>query len=326
VAPYREADANEILEVSAREGQVRLELGPRHFRLDVGERLKLSVAEDFATVIKIQSRRRRKQRSLRLGQQARLLMARGVPTNDIGLWYETRAGEVERVVGIRPPELLDDDAMRAWHVVDRMAQRLRGVLGPHGHGVQRAIEVGDGADRVLIMDLGDSLELYVRRLFRERARRAMSVHRDGTVALMVKGAERRVLCRSRYGVTVIGDYIRFADPSGDDLGALPIPWVTREDRLFVMHLIGQLIDPGPGPGLGPGPSLGASSGPSLGSSPGPNLGSSLGSGPGAVPGPVLGPVSGSVPGSGEPRPAASPASVDTVTLVPASGPGLGEPA
>ena len=291
MAPYREADANEILEVSAREGQVRLELGPRHFRLDVGERLKLSVAEDFATVIKIQSRRRRKQRSLRLGQ-TRLLMARGVPTNDIGLWYETRPGEVQRVIGFRPPELLDDDAMRAWHVVDRMAQRLRLLLGPHGHGVQRAIEVGDGADRVLIMDLGDSLEFYVRRLFRERARRAMTVYRDGTVVLVVKGAERRVLCHSRYGVTVIGDYIRFADPSGDDLGALPIPWVTREDRLFVMHLIGQLIDPASGPASGPSPGL------SFGPSSGPE----------------------------EQRRAASPAPVDTATLVAASGPGLGEPA
>ncbi len=303
MAPYREADANEILEVSAREGQVRLELGPRHFRLDVGERLKLSVAEDFATVIKIQSKRRRKQRSLRLGQ-ARLLMARGVPTNDIGLWYETRPGEVQRVIGFRPPELLDNDAMRAWHVVDRMAQRLRLLLGPHGHGVQRAIEVGDGADRVLIMDLGDSLEFYVRRLFRERARRAMTVYRDGTVVLVVKGAERRVLCHSRYGVTVIGDYIRFADPSGDDLGALPIPWVTREDRLFVMNLIGQLVDHSSGHSSGPSPgqSFGQSSGPVLG----PN------------PGPVLGPE--------EQRPAASPASVETATLVAASGPGLGEPA
>lgn len=307
MAPYREADASEILEVAAREGQVRLELGPHHFRLDVGERLKLSVAEDFATVIKIHSRRRRKQRSLRLGQ-ARLVMARGVPTNDIGLWYETRPGEVERVVGMRPPELLDDDAMRAWHVVDRMAQRLRAVLGPHSHGVQRAIEVGDGADRVLIMDLGDSLAFYVRRLFRERARRAMTVNRDGTVVLKVKGVERRVQCHSRYGVTVIGDYIRFADPSGDDLGALPIPWVTREDRLFVMNLIGQLIDPNLGPNLGPNP--------------GPSSGSNPALGPGANPGPgyALG------YGLAEQRPAASPAPADTPALVPASGPGLGEPA
>jgi hypothetical protein len=289
VAPYREAEASEILEVAAREGKIRLELGPRDFRLDVGERLKLSVAEDFATVIKIHGRRRRKQRSLRLGQ-ARLLMARGVPTNDIGLWYETRPGEVERLVGIRPPELLDDAAMQAWHVVDRMAQRLRALLGPHGHGVQRAIEVGGGADRVLIMDLGDSLEFYVRRLFRERPRRAMAVHRDGTVMLVVKGSERRVRCHSRYGVTVLGDYIRFADPSGDDLGLLSIPWVTPEDRRFVVQLIGQLIDPA-----------------------------------GPVTGPITGPGAGPAPAPDE-RPAASPAAADGAVLVAASGPGLGEPA
>jgi hypothetical protein len=251
VGPYREADASERFEVAAREGLARLELGPRWFRLDMGERLMLSVAEDFATVVKMQRRKRRKQRSLRLGE-ARLLMARGVPTNDIGIWYVGAGGVAERLIGLRPPELLDDDAMRAWHMVDRMAQRLRVVLAPHGHGVERAIEVGQGADRVLIVDLGDGIEIYVRRLFREWPRRAMTVYRDGTVALVLKKGERRIQCRSRYGVTVIGDYIRFADPTGEDLGALSVPWVTPEDRRFLVQLIGQLIDPlGPLGSLGP---------------------------------------------------------------------------
>lgn len=264
VGPYRETDASERMEVPAREGLARLEIGPRWFRLATGERLELSVAEDFATVIKRQSRRRRKQRSLRLGE-ARLLMARGVPTNDIGIWYVAATGEAERLIGLRPPELLDDQAMRAWQVVDRMAQRLRVVLAPHGPGVERSIEVGQGADRVLIVDLGDGIEVYVRRLFRERPRRAMSVYRDGTVALVVKNRERRIQCRSRYGVTVIGDYIRFADPTGADLGALSVPWVTPEDRRFMVQLIGQLIDPALGPALGPtlGPAPGSAYGSAL---------------------------------------------------------------
>jgi hypothetical protein len=247
VGPYRDADASERFEVSAREGQARLDLGPRWFRLDMGERLMLSVAEDFATLVKTQRRRRRKQRSLRLGD-ARLLMARGVPTNDIGIWYVGSSGEAERLIGLRPPELLDEAAMRAWQVVDRMAQRLRVVLAQHSPGVERAIEVGQGADRVLIVDFGEGVEIYVRRLFRERPRRAMTVYRDGTVVLVVKNGERRVQCRSRYGVTVLGDYIRFADPTGEDLGALSVPWVTPEDRKFMVQLIGQLIDPVP---LGP---------------------------------------------------------------------------
>lgn len=243
VGPYREADATEILEVPAREGRVRLELGPRSFRVQVGERLELTVAEDFATLIKVSRRRRRKkQRSIRLGQ-ARLLLARGVPTNDIGIWHEPSPGLVERLVGMRPPELLDNEAMGAWHLVDRMAQRLREVLAPHAHGVLRAIEVGQGADRVLITDLEDRLELYVRRLFRERARRAMEAHRDGTVVLAVRGGTTRVECHSRYGITVIGDYIRFADPTGADLGALSIPWISPEDRRYLVRLIGQVVDP-----------------------------------------------------------------------------------
>jgi hypothetical protein len=256
VGPYRDADSSERFEVSAREGQARLDLGPRWFRLDMGERLMLSVAEDFATLVKTQRRRRRKQRSLRLNE-ARLLMARGVPTNDIGIWHVGMAGEAERLIGLRPPELLDDAAMRAWQVVDRMAQRLRVVLAQHSPGVERAIEVGQGADRVLIVDLGEDIEFYVRRLFRERPRRAMTVYRDGTVALVVKNRERRIQCRSRYGVTVLGDYIRFADPTGEDLGALSVPWVTPEDRRFMVQLIGQLIDPsGPVGPVGPLGSVG----------------------------------------------------------------------
>jgi hypothetical protein len=242
VGPYRDADASESFEVSAREGQARLDLGPRWFRLDMGERLMLSVAEDFATLVKTQRRRRRKQRSLRLSE-ARLLMARGVPTNDIGIWYVGSSGVAERLIGLRPPELLDEAAMRAWQVVDRMAQRLRVVLAPHSPGVERATEVGQGADRVLIVDFGEGIEIYVRRLFRERPRRAMTVYRNGTVVLVVKNRERRIQCGSRYGVTVLGDYIRFADPTGEDLGALSVPWVTPEDRRFMVQLIGQLIDP-----------------------------------------------------------------------------------
>jgi hypothetical protein len=48
--------------------------------------------------------------------------------------------------------------------------------------------------------------------------------------------------RSRYGITVVGDYIRFADPQGADLARVSIPWIGPEERLELARRIGQLID------------------------------------------------------------------------------------
>ncbi|WP_428264982.1 hypothetical protein [Haliangium sp.] len=246
MGPYREAVATEVLEAPAREGLARLELGPRFFRLSVGERLSLAVNERFATLIRVPRRRRRREKKRSIGLDGgRLIMARGVPTDDIGLWHEPQPGLVERLVGLRPPELLDEAALGAWQSVDRMAQRLDNALGPYRHGVRRAIEVGQGADRVLVTDLDDCLVFYVRRLFRERARQAMQVYRDGTVLLAGKNGEQRLQVRSRYGVTAFGDYVRFADPTGADLGALSVPWISTEERRYLVQLVGQVVDQGP---------------------------------------------------------------------------------
>lgn len=242
MGPYRDATATEILEAPTRDGHVRLAIGPRHLLLEVGEHVKLAVTEGFATVSRRQGRRRRKPRSVRL-EDARLLAAHNYPSEEIGIWYEVQPGLFDRLLGVRPPELLDDEALAAWHALDRLWQRLRAALRPYGHGVHRALEVGQGADRVLITDHGDRLVFHVRRLFRERARRAMEVHLDGTVVLAGKHGDRRIRCTSRYGVTVIGDYIRFADPTGADLGTLSIPWISPEDRGHLVQLIGATLDP-----------------------------------------------------------------------------------
>ena len=245
VGAYRDATATEVLEAPTRDGRARLEVGPRHILLEVGEGAKLSVTEGFVTVSPRPGRRRqRKPRSLRL-EGSRLLAARAFPSEELGVWHEGEPGLVERLLGIRPPELLDDQALAAWHDIDRLARRLRGALRPLAGGVRNALEVGHGADRVLITDLGDRLVFHVRRLFRERARRVMEVHHDGTVVLAAKSGDRRLRCTSRYGVTAIGDYIRFADPTGADLDALSIPWISPEDRWHLVRLIGATIDPRP---------------------------------------------------------------------------------
>lgn len=50
--------------------------------------------------------------------------------------------------------------------------------------------------------------------------------------------------RSRHGVTVVGDFVRFADEHGTDLARVSIPWLTPENRLELARRIGQLVDRG----------------------------------------------------------------------------------
>jgi hypothetical protein len=53
---------------------------------------------------------------------------------------------------------------------------------------------------------------------------------------------REIEVRSRFGVTVWGDYVRFADKNGTDLGRVAIPWIAPEDRRELARRIGQLVD------------------------------------------------------------------------------------
>ena len=247
MSPYREASATETVEVSTRDGMLRLEVAPRHTVVRLGEHIRLSVAEQFATIAGLSRHNRRKKRSLEL-DGARLLVARAVPTQDVGLWYLPEPSTATRLFGCRPLDLLNDEGLEALRSLDRLAGRLADELAPYGDGVDRAMEIGRGADRVLIADHGDRLVFYVRRLFRESPQRAFEVHTDGTILLATKGRfrgirDQKIECKSRFGVTSIGDYVRFADRTGEDLGSVAIPWVTSEERKEIVEIIGRRIDP-----------------------------------------------------------------------------------
>jgi hypothetical protein len=248
MAPYREVIAAEVMEAPTRDGHARLEVAPRHTLLTVGELFSFSVTDRFATLIRAPGHTRRKQRAIGLDDTTRIVVARAVYSEEVGIWHQPGPGLVTRLFGLRPRELLDMEAMAASYQLDRLASRLGRALRPHGGGVERGVEAGRGADRVLIMDLGDRLLVHVRRLFRERPRLALEVHDDGTIVFTgaFTGAgrrrgETRIRCRSRFGVTAMGDYIRFADPSGRDLGALALPWIPPEDRAELVALIGERI-------------------------------------------------------------------------------------
>ena len=164
------------------------------------------------------------------------------------MWLEiepgTPRGGFRRIFGVEPQSLLEPGGLGALAALDRLAQGVRQALAHLAPEVRRATEIGSpasgGLDKVLAIDHGERVVVYARGLFRDRARFAMEIHDDGRIA--VRGVRREVAVRSRHGVTVVGDYIRFADPQGVDLARVSIPWLSPEDRTELAQRIGQRID------------------------------------------------------------------------------------
>lgn len=242
---YRD-DAGDALEAPTSEGTLRAELAPHALKLTVAKRT-LHVADKFATMIEHHKKHQAKDRRTSLKIDGSLVVARDVPHEDLGIWIEVDAQDKERVgmrriFGVEPVSLLEPAGLVALASLDRLALRLRNELAPHAGDIRRAIEIGRGLDKVLLADHGDRFVVYARRLFRDRARFAMAIHDDGRIVVPEKKGTREIHVHSRFGVTVWGDYIRFADPHGTDLAKVSIPWIAPEDRKELARRIGQLID------------------------------------------------------------------------------------
>lgn len=245
---YRD-EAGDHLEAPTADGPFTARFAPRAVELSVAAR-SLIVTDRFVTVALHHRTQRSRDRRTSLPLTGRLVVARDVPHEDLGVWLEVdpehpaRTG-MQRVFGVEAINLMEPDGLPALAALDRLAQRLRAELAPRARDVRRAFEIGRGLDKVLLADHGDRFVVYARRLFRDRARFAMAIHDDGRIVLPAgKGdkADRTIVVRSRYGVTVWGDHVRFADPNGDDLGKVAIPWIAPEDRDELARRIGQLVD------------------------------------------------------------------------------------
>jgi len=234
VDAYRGSEAGDVLVAPTRTGSLRLEVGPRQVGLRLEER-SFHLVGDHLT---LDGRREKRTTHKVLG---RLWVARDVPHDDLGVWEEIEGGGVRRVFGAEPRPLIESDGLEALRALDRLAIRLKAALAPFAGDISRAFEIGRGLDKVLILDDGDRYQVFQRPLFRDAARWALEVHRDGRVVVGDGSARKEVRCRSRFGVTVIGDYLRFADPTGLDLARVSIPWISREDRDELARRIGELI-------------------------------------------------------------------------------------
>jgi len=229
---YRGDDGGHVVEAPTAVGPLRLELGPRRITLTANGRT-LQIADPFITLID-----QKKQETLRI--EGRVLVARDVPHEDLGVWVELtdRNPGMRRIFGVEPVSLLEQHGLAALHKLDMLGTRLRTALADYSGDVRRASELGRGLDKVLLVDHGDHHAVYARKLFRDRARLALSIYDNGRMVI-VDGPE--VVMSSKFGITVSGDYIRFIDRHGTDLAKLSIPWITREDREELAKRISQLV-------------------------------------------------------------------------------------
>lgn len=247
---YRD-DADDVCEAPTADGTLRMELAPRHVRLAVAHR-SIEISDAFVTIVDHHRKHAVKDRRTSIRIAGRVIVARDVAREGVGVWVEVdvdtpRAG-IRRAFGVEPVNLLEPAGLTALAALDRLAQRLRHALAEPAADVRRAFEIGSpaagGLDKVLVVDHGDRWTVHARRLFRDRARFVMAIHDDGRIVVRdaSPAATREVTVRSRHGVTVVGDYIRFADPQGADLARVSIPWLSPEDRAELARRIGQLID------------------------------------------------------------------------------------
>lgn len=234
---YRGDDAGQPLEAPTAEGVLRATIAPNRIELTVAKR-RLVLERRTLTLVDAKDRRA----SLRI--DGKLVVARDVPREDLGLWIEMpgpSGSAMRRVFGVEPVSLFAADGLAALKRLDSLAQRLKASLSDLAGDIRKAIELGRGLDKVLLADHGDRYVIYARRLFRDRARFALAIYRDGRVVLPDGKELREFRVTSRFGITVRGDYVRFADPHGTDLGRVAIPWIAAEDRDEIARRIGQLV-------------------------------------------------------------------------------------
>ena len=246
MGPYRASAGSEVLEAPTRDGTARLDVAPDHTQLSVAL-LRVEVTPEWLTVVSTaDARRARPQRSMLLEERKiALLVARAWPTDDVGLWYELPAGGlIGRVVGLRPLPPLDREALAAGGALERLAGRLERALAAHAGGARRALELGHGGHRVVLVWRDDRVLLYARPIFRELPRRSLEVHADGTVLVTVRGGVRCVTCRSSTDVTVFGDWLRFEDAASGRAAKLWLPWIGPDERRELCECLGRVVDAG----------------------------------------------------------------------------------
>ncbi|HEY1552362.1 MAG TPA: hypothetical protein VGG28_31260 [Kofleriaceae bacterium] len=225
---YRD-DATGALTARAAEGELRAELGPT-VTVALGDR-RLLVTDRFASLIE----RDKQLESFELATP--LVVARDPVYDDLGVWTIDAQG-ARRVFGARPRSTLEPGGLDDLRRFEDVARQIRSGLAPHAGDVVRASEHGRVAlDKVLMIERGERIELFARKLFKDRARLVVALHPDRRV--VVDGIE--VTLGSPYSITVRGDLLRFADETGTDRAQVALPWLAAEERQEVARRLAAAV-------------------------------------------------------------------------------------
>jgi hypothetical protein len=249
---YRGDDSGDALEAPTADGILKATLGPNRLDMVIGPRT-LHIADGVAMIIEDTKKKKQARRASHkiVGPIA---IVRGWPRESFGIWIElvetTPKGKkksdeplpMQRIFGVEPPSLWEFAGLVALGKLDALAQRVRAHVEGFAD-VHRGVEIGSGhpLDKVLVTDNGERYTVYSRKLFRDRARFTMSIAADGKIVVPEGKSTKIVEVTSKFGVTVRGDYVRFADRHGTDLARVSVPWVGPEERDELARRIGQLV-------------------------------------------------------------------------------------
>jgi hypothetical protein len=226
---YRD-DATGALTARAADGELRAELGPT-VTVGLGDR-RLRVTDRFASIIE----RDKQLESFELATP--LVVARDPVYDDLGVWT-IDATSARRVFGARPRSTLEPGGLDDLRRFEDVARRIRSGLAPYARDVVRASEHGRVAlDKVLMVERDERLELFARKLFKDRARLVVALHPDRRV-VVVEGVE--VTLGSPYSITVRGDLLRFADETGTDRAQVALPWLAAEERQEIARRLAAAV-------------------------------------------------------------------------------------
>lgn len=250
---YRGDDAGDALEAPTADGVLKATLGPNRLDMVLGTRT-LHIADGVATLIEQKKQKVERRASHKI--VGPIAIVRGWPRESFGIWIElveeaakgkkNKADEqppMQRIFGVEPSSLWEFAGLVALGKLDSLAQRVRAHVEGFAE-VHRGVEIGSGhpLDKVLVADDGERYVVYSRKLFRDRARFTMSVAADGKIVVPEGKGTKIVEVTSKFGITVRGDYVRFADRHGTDLARVSVPWVGPEERDELARRIGQLVD------------------------------------------------------------------------------------
>ncbi len=261
---YRGEDAGDVLEAATLDGKLVVGLGANRLALTVGTK-NLHLADKVATVVDAPPKKKPRRTSFSISG---VVFARGVPREDVAVWVEAAEDSrgprhassrtkqatwpplyVRRIFGVSPMSLLEASGLQALAKLDSVALRLRSAVEDYTQAVgvwsARATEIGGGhpLDKVLLADFGGVHAIYARKLFRDRARMLMSIS-ESAIVVNETTRDHEIQVTSKFGITVRGDFIRFADRNGSDLARISVPWLAPEDREELARRIGALVHRG----------------------------------------------------------------------------------